>query len=205
MLGVARESGQPVWLTLRQLVRDMPSWASTSRDMPSWAGESRGVLAPGRTGTSQGLTPGEAGSQRGSLAGQTVYICENPAVVALAADRLGSECAPLVCTGGQPGAATMHLLRALARAGARLVHHGDFDWGGVRIGNVLHARLPVASWRFDAEEYERAAESAPSSQALSGAPADAVWDADLGVAMRRVGRRIEEELVVEGLLGDLAG
>ncbi len=172
ILGVAQESGQPVWLTLRQLVRDMPRWESTSR---------RGI------------------------SGQTVYICENPVVVALAADRLGSECAPLVCTGGQPGAAAMHLLRALAGAGARLVHHGDFDWGGVRIGNVLRSRLAVAPWRFDAEQYTQAAVSAPSSQTLSGAPVEASWDPDLGAAMRRVGRRIEEELVVEGLLGDLAG
>lgn len=172
ILGVARESGQPVWLTLRQLVRDMPRWEGASR---------------------QGIS------------GQTVYICENPAVLALAADRLGSGCAPLVCTGGQPGAAAMHLLRALAVAGANLVHHGDFDWGGVRIGNLLHARLPVAPWRFGAEQYMQAAASAPSSQTLSGAPVEASWDLDLGAAMRRVGRRIEEELVVEGLLTDLAG
>jgi uncharacterized protein (TIGR02679 family) len=172
ILGVARESGQPVWLTLRQLVRDMPCWESASR---------RGI------------------------SGQTVYICENPAVLALAADRLGSECAALVCTGGQPGAAAMHLLRALANAGARLLHHGDFDWGGVRIGNVLHTRLPVAPWRFGAEQYMQAAAFAPSSQALSGAPVEASWDPDLAAAMRRVGRRIEEELVVEGLLTDLAG
>jgi uncharacterized protein (TIGR02679 family) len=172
ILGVARESGQPVWLTLRQLVRDMPRWESTSR---------RGI------------------------SGQTVYICENPAVLALAADRLGSECAPLVCSGGQPGAAAMHLLRALANAGARLVHHGDFDWGGLRIGNVLHTRLTVAPWRFDAEQYMQAAASAPSSQALSGAPVEASWDPGLAAAMRRVGRRIEEELVVEWLLSDLAG
>jgi uncharacterized protein (TIGR02679 family) len=95
ILWVARESGQPLRLTLRQLVRDMPNWASTSR---------------------QGLS------------GQTVYICENPAVVAVAADRLGSECAPLVCTNGQPGVATMLLLWALGASGARLVHHSDFDW-----------------------------------------------------------------------------
>jgi hypothetical protein len=74
ILGVARESGEPVWLTLRQLVRDMPSWASASR---------------------------------ARLSGQTVFICENPVVVAHAADRLGSECAPLVCTSGQPSAATI--------------------------------------------------------------------------------------------------
>jgi uncharacterized protein (TIGR02679 family) len=172
ILDVAWESAQPVWLTLRQLVRDMPRWESASR---------RGI------------------------SGRMVYICENPAVLALAADRLGSECAPLVCTGGQPGAAAMHLLRALAGAGARLVHHGDFDWGGVRIGNVLHARLPVSPWRFGAEQYMQATASAPFSQALSGAPVEASWDPDLGAAMRRVGRRIEEELVVEGLLADLAG
>jgi uncharacterized protein (TIGR02679 family) len=172
ILGVAQESGQSMWLTLRQLVRDMPRWESTSR---------RGI------------------------SGQTVHICENPAVLALAADRLGSGCAPLVCSGGQPGAAAMHLLRALANAGACLVHHGDFDWGGVRIGNVLHTRLTVAPWRFGADQYMQAAASAPSSQALSGAPVEASWDPYLAAAMRRVGRRIEEELVVEGLLTDLAG
>jgi Protein of unknown function C-terminus (DUF2399)/Protein of unknown function (DUF2397) len=94
--------------------------------------------------------------------------------------------------------------RALAQTGASLVHHGDFDWGGVRIGNVLHARLPVASWRFDAEEYRWAAASAPSSQALSGVPVAASWDPCLSEAMRRAGRRIEEELVLDGLLVDLA-
>jgi uncharacterized protein (TIGR02679 family) len=194
ILEVARKSGQPVWLTLRQLVRDTPNWA----------GHTRVKLAPRRLGAAHGLTPGETGSRRGALAGVTVHICENPAVLALAADRLGCGCAPLVCTGGQPGAAAMHLLRALAGTGARLVHHGDFDWGGVRIGNVLHARLTVAPWRFDAEQYVQAATSAPSSQALSGASVEASWDPDLAAAMRRVGRRIEEELVVEGLLSDLA-
>ncbi len=75
----------------------------------------------------------------------------------------------------------------------------------MRIGNVLHARLPVSPWRFGAEQYMQAAASAPSSQVLSGAPVEASWDPHLGAAMRRVGRRIEEELVVEGLLADLAG
>jgi hypothetical protein len=57
------------------------------------------------------------------------------------------------CTNGQPGAATMLLLRALRAAGARLVHHGDFDWAGIRIGNVLHRQLSVEPWRFDTEAY----------------------------------------------------
>jgi uncharacterized protein (TIGR02679 family) len=171
ILAVARESGQPVWLTLRQLVRDMPRWASTSRE---------------------------------GLSGQTVYICENPVVVAVAAERLGSASAPLVCSNGQPGAATMLLLRALAAAGARLAHHGDFDWGGMRIGNVLHRRLPLEPWQFDTDAYLRAADAAKShQQPLVGAPVHASWDPRLSEAMRDAGQRIEEELVLEGLLADL--
>ena len=144
-----------------------------------------------------------AAAAGGSLSGQTVHICENPVVVALAADRLGAECPPLVCTSGQPGAATMLLLRALVAAGARLAHHGDFDWGGVRIGNVLHARLALVPWRFDTEAYMRAADSVASPQPLAGAPVPASWDPRLSETMRRVGRRIEEELVIEELLADL--
>jgi uncharacterized protein (TIGR02679 family) len=170
ILQVARETGQPVWLTLRQLVRDPPGWAAASA---------------------------------GSLSGQKVHICENPVIVALAADRLGGECPPLVCTCGQPGAATMLLLRTLLAAGARLAHHGDFDWGGVRIGNVLHARLALVPWRFDTEAYIRAADSARSSQMLTGAPVPAIWDQRLSETMSRVGRSVEEELVLEELLADL--
>jgi len=97
----------------------------------------------------------------------------------------------------------MLLLRALVVAGARLVHHGDFDWGGVRIGNVLHARLPLVPWRFDTAAYLRAADSVTSSQSLIGAPVPASWDPRLSETMRRAGRRIEEELVIEELLADL--
>jgi uncharacterized protein (TIGR02679 family) len=170
ILQVARETGQPVWLTLRQLVRDPPEWAAASG---------------------------------GSLSEQAVHICENPVIMALAADRLGTDCPPLVCTSGQPGAAAMLLLRTLVAAGARLAHHGDFDWGGVRIGNVLHARLALVPWRFDTDAYIRAAESVMSPQPLVGAPVRASWDPRLSETMRRVGRRVEEELVLEELLADL--
>lgn len=169
LLRAARECGQPVWLTLRQLVRDPPALMGDARP----------------------------------LAGMTVRICENPVIVALAADRLGSRCAPIVCTNGQPTAATMTLLRALRAGGAELAHHGDFDWGGIRIGNVLHARLSVRSWRFDAQTYLRVAEQTPATQRLCGRPATAGWDPALTDAMRRVGRRVEEESVVEELLVDL--
>lgn len=168
-LGAWREAGQPVALTLRQLVRDGP--------------QLDGRLGP-----------------------RTVSVCENPVVLAAAAERLGAGCPPLVCTSGQPGAAVMHLLRSLVAAGGRLRHHGDFDWGGVGIGNVLHARLPVTPWRFDAAAYRAAAAAAGtrSRRTLTGPAVTARWAPDLTAAMSEVGRRVEEELVLDDLLDDLA-
>jgi len=166
ILGAGAATGEPVVLTLRQLVRDAPRWPAAMR-------------------------------------GLDVRICENPVVVAAAADALGPACPALVCTGGQPSAAVMVLLRSLDRAGARLSHHGDFDWGGVRIGNVLRARLPqVASWRFGAADYEAAVGS--TGPALTGTTTEATWDRSLGTVMRQAGRAVEEETVLEQLLDDLA-
>jgi uncharacterized protein (TIGR02679 family) len=168
LVHAAGATGQPLWLTLRQLVREPPRWDA--------AGQADAAI---------------------------VHICENPVVVAVAADALGARCPPLVCTNGQPVAATMVLLRELAAAGAQLVHHGDFDWGGIRIGNVLHARLPVRPWRFDAEAYARASLDRDGPP-LRGAPVVARWDPDLAPLLRDRDRAVEEEQVLDDLLGDLA-
>jgi uncharacterized protein (TIGR02679 family) len=140
-----------------------------------------------------------------ALSGRTVSVCENPVVVAIAADRLGRACAPLVCVSGQPGAAATTLLHALAAAGARLRYHGDFDWGGVRIGNLLVERLPVRPWRFDAAAYRAAMTALDATRELAGAPVEARWDPELAPALRACGRVVEEEQVVDDLLVDLAG
>lgn len=163
-LTALRAAGQPAVLTLRQLVRDAPSWA---------------------------------------LAGQWISICENPVVVSAAADRLGTTSAPLVCTGGQPGTAVMHLLRQLAASQARLRYHGDFDWGGLRIGKVMFDRLPVAPWRFDSAAYDAAAIE-HSSHELEGKPAHCGWDPELSARMQRAGLAIEEEHVLDELIEDLS-
>lgn len=84
--------------------------------------------------------------------------------------------------------------------GVRLRHHGDFDWGGLRIGNVLHRRLPVEPWRYDREAYLRAVAMHPHAAPLTGSPTSASWDHELAESMRDAGRRIEEELVVTDLL-----
>jgi uncharacterized protein (TIGR02679 family) len=135
--------------------------------------------------------------------GITVSICENPVVTVEAADRLGRTARPLVCVGGQPGAAAITLLKSLAEQGARLRYHGDFDWGGLRIGNVVFGRLPVVPWRFDTAAYLRAVD-AGAGRTLTGDPATCNWAPDLDGAMRRVGRAVEEEHVVDDLLDDLA-
>jgi uncharacterized protein (TIGR02679 family) len=137
------------------------------------------------------------------LRGVRLSVCENPVVVAEAAERLGPATAPLVCTSGHPGAAATALLRAVVGAGATLRHHGDFDWGGLRIANVLFGRLPCTPWRFDTAAYRAAVATGPG-RALTGTPAEAVWDAALGTAMREAGHAVEEERVVDELVADLS-
>ncbi|VAX03889.1 FIG124585: Hypothetical protein, partial [hydrothermal vent metagenome] len=159
---ITRQHGQPLWLTLRQLVRDPPQWQVKDR---------------------------------------TVYICENPAVVAEAADRLGADCAPLVCTYGQPRAAVNHLLRQLQTAGARLVYHGDFDWPGITIANGIMCCFAARPWYFDEAAYRQAA--AEGTLALKGRPVNAEWDPELTRAMEEKKIAIAEEQVLEMLLKSL--
>jgi uncharacterized protein (TIGR02679 family) len=78
-----------------------------------------------------------------------VRMCENPVVVAAAADELGARCQPLVCVGGQPSAAMWRLLELLAAGGARFDYHGDFDWGGARIARTVLQRVDWQPWRYD--------------------------------------------------------
>lgn len=158
-LAAWREAGQPVVLTLRQLVRDPPVFSD-----------------------------------------ELVSICENPVVVTAAADRLGSECRPLICTNGQPVAAVTHLLRLLSEAGAELRYHGDFDWGGLRIAGSVVDRFHAQPWRFDTDSY---LEVADRGHTLTGAPVSAAWDPGLTEALRANGKAVEEELVLDTLVADL--
>ena len=135
------------------------------------------------------------------LNGRLVHLCENPTVVAEAANRLGQQCAPLVCTSTHPAAAATILLRVLAEAGAVLLYHGDFDWAGITIANGIIARFGARPWRLDTSAYRRAADS--GGQRLRGRPVLATWDRDLGTAMQELGVRVEEERVMAELLNDL--
>lgn len=137
--------------------------------------------------------------------GLVVNVCENPNLVAIAADALGAQCAPLVCTDGMPAAAQRALLSQLAASGARLRFHGDFDWPGIAIANFVQRAFGAKPWRMAAEDYEDGLRlHAQVAAALNGAPVTPAWSDALGVAMQRAQRALAEEAVAAALLDDLA-
>jgi uncharacterized protein (TIGR02679 family) len=161
-INLAKHHGEPLWLTLRQLVRETPPWRVEKR---------------------------------------TIRICENPAIIAEAADRLGIHSPPLVCTCGQPGAAVNHLLRQLHNTGAKLAYHGDYDWPGITIANGIMRRFDAHPWLFDEYAYRKVVSK--GTMALKGSPVTAEWDPALSQAMIEKRTSIPEELILEELLKTL--
>jgi uncharacterized protein (TIGR02679 family) len=140
------------------------------------------------------------------LAAARVRICENPVVVAVAADELGAGCQPLVCVGGQPSAAGWRLLELLAAGRAEFSYHGDFDWGGIRIAGAIYQRVSWQPWRYNRHAYEVAVSAASPVTPLArlvGEPTATPWDPELAAAMRHSNVRVEEELTLDVLLQDL--
>lgn len=135
-----------------------------------------------------------------SIVGRWVYVCENPTVVASAANRLGARSQTLVCLEGQPRTAAHLLLSRLVTAGARVVYHGDFDWAGIHIGNLVMRRYGAAPWRFSSEDYR----AVRGRRDLRGAAVAAIWDPRLEPTMTETGRVVYEEQVLDVLLADLA-
>lgn len=136
--------------------------------------------------------------------GQIVFVCENPNIVAIAADELGIHCAPMICTDGMPAAAQRTLLCQLAQAGASLRYHGDFDWAGLRIGNHIIREYRAQPWRFGAAEYAAAVQSAPRpGRLLDRLEVAASWDEALAPAMSAHRLSIAEESLAGSLLQDL--
>ncbi len=141
---------------------------------------------------------------RWAVAGETVFICENPNLVAIAADRLGSRCRPLVCTDGMPATGQRVLLDQLRELGAQLRYHGDFDWPGLQIANHVLRSCGAQPWRFATADYEAAVAAAPLARHdLPDSLVTASWDPALAPSMRRHGRAIAEEALADSLLRDL--
>lgn len=139
-----------------------------------------------------------------AVEGSVVFVCENPNLLAIAADRLGDRCAPLLCTDGMPAAAQRTLLNQLQNAGALLHYHGDFDWPGLRIANHVLRTWQARPWRLATGDYEAAVQTAPHVQRdLTETDIVAAWDPLLGPAMCRHGLSIAEEAVADRLIEDL--
>ncbi len=155
-------AAEPLYLTLRQLLREPPQW---------------------------------------DVDGRIVHVCENPAVVSEAAERLGTDCAPLVATWGRPRAAVWVLLEQLRDAGAKLLFRADFDWTGIAIANAVIQRLGARPWRMDTATLE--SHAAVSNRPLTGRPVAACWDDTLQDALQRRGCALHEEQLLEALLEDL--
>lgn len=168
-----------------------------------------------RTATGQALTVWSAAGQPVHLSARQlvrdppqldvrrrdVFVCENPAVVAAAADRLGTVSAPLVCGSGHLGAAATLLLRTLVTNGAQLHYHGDFDWPGLAIADAVIDRFAALPWRMNARDY--AAAAARGRRSLRGRPVTPTWDEELQSTMSVYGIAVEEEAVLDELLADL--
>jgi uncharacterized protein (TIGR02679 family) len=193
-------------------VRDI--WARSGVLVNELARPALFLNLPVRTPSDSLAAPGEPGylSLRRLLrtppawdvAGQIVYVCENPNIVSIAADRLGAACAPLVCTDGMPAAAQRALLKQLAGAGAKLLYHGDFDWAGIHIANNVMKLCDARSWRFGAEDYVQAVETGPpKDRDLEETRVAASWDQVLIEAMQSHGKAIAEEAVASLLVNDL--
>lgn len=134
-----------------------------------------------------------------SLTGSRVFVCENPSIIAGAADRLGAHCAPIVCLEGQPRTAARLVLSALRSAEITLYYHGDFDWPGIAIANRILGEYGAHPWRMSESDYRTAILGKP----LSGRPVQPSWDQALFAAMLAQNRATHEEQAMEGLLHDL--
>ncbi|MEV0612504.1 TIGR02679 family protein [Nonomuraea sp. NPDC050404] len=129
------------------------------------------------------------------------YVVENPTVLALAAQRYGAACPPMICTSGWPNSAAIRLLRALT--GTRLHYHGDFDGAGLRIAAYTMAKTGAVPWRMSTADYLRALADCPPTGLAPGKVTDAPWDAELAGVMRERGVAVPEELVAGRLLDDI--
>ncbi|WP_371480725.1 TIGR02679 family protein [Kitasatospora sp. NBC_00315] len=198
--------------------RRRDTWATAGLLLDELSSQALALNLPGddHTATGRALTALAAAGQPAVLTlrqllrdaprphqGGVAYVCENPAVMLAAADLLGAGSPPLVCLQGQPSTAALRLLRLYADAGWALRYHGDFDWGGVRIATRLLSHVPWTPWRYTADDYRAALTAHPHTGPLAGSAAETPWDPRLAIELGRAGRRIEEELVLTALLGDL--
>ena len=132
-----------------------------------------------------------------------IFVCENPAVLRVAASDPGTDCPPLVCTEGMPSAACHKLPGSAVAQGARLHWRADFDWTGLRIVGAAITSHRARPWRMTAADYRHALDMGESTP-LTGTPTASPWDPELAARLTGYGRAVMEERLIAVLLTDLA-
>lgn len=206
--GVTAGSGaharREAWASVGVVVDELSSWVLTlgltgGTESPT----ARALAVLSEAGQPAVLTYRQLAADALGRVPAIVYVCENPAVVAAAADGPGTHSAPVVCLGGQPGAAAVRLLTRLSEGGAELRYHGDFDAGGMAIARTLARHVPWRPWHFSAADYVVAVTSLPDLGSFTGVVRETPWSAELASALEYHRLRVEEESVLEPLLADL--
>lgn len=84
----------------------------------------------------------------------TFFVCENVTVLEAAADRLGADSRPVICTDGNPANVALDLIAGLSAAGCPIRVRADFDAAGLGIVDQVRSVAPAAAgWRYDASTY----------------------------------------------------
>jgi uncharacterized protein (TIGR02679 family) len=105
------------------------------------------LRAAARAGRPLVLTLSDLRAEPPRLAGEVLFVCENPSVVAGAAAELGADCPPLLCTSGWPNTAVALVLDAAVGAGMRILVHADGDTAGAAIAALVLRRPGARPWR----------------------------------------------------------
>ncbi|MFD2466193.1 TIGR02679 family protein [Amycolatopsis silviterrae] len=134
-----------------------------------------------------------------ATAPSTVWVFENPSVLALALARFGTSCPPLVCTSGWPSSAGVALLKQLAQIGTTLYYHGDFDGDGLRIAANVVARTGAKPWRMTSADYLAAVADGPAPGRVTPVP----WDPELAIHLAEQGKTVPEERVADRLFDEI--
>ena len=141
-------------------------------------------------------------------AGMPVWVCENPRVLEAVMDAHSERPrSVMVCIAGNPTLVVTSLLARLIEDGAVLRYRGDFDWPGVAIANRVITDFGAMPWRMGRVDYEAALAGAGRGladlPALEGRPVEAAWDAELTPSMKRAGKSVHEEALLDLLIADV--
>ncbi len=136
--------------------------------------------------------------------GSTVFITENPSVIAAAADHTTTTPVHMICTSGTPAASEIAALSGLVIKGWNVQVRADFDVAGIEHVRGLLDGIPGAlPWRMSSREYEALARTERMTIPLLGLAPETPWDARLQQVMTEYGVAVYEESLLPELLEDV--